>query len=355
MAMQANGGEKVVLTDIYQWIRDSFAYFRGSDNSWQNSIRHNLSLNKQFIKVPRDPEDKGKGSYWMLDPKSYRKDPYCIRRRNFFDSHSRRPKPAVDKPQVNPAIRNYLERARQQQETLRHPFAGIGERLEDIGAQECVYTDTNPGYDDFNQKLFKREVETYAGYVPQNDLVINLPTNNSLSAIDAGQRVKVEYNWEAYEYHPSNVLGPQLPLQLSPGGALLQPPTSSVSLSPPNRDEAEAPQGLDLRIPTPEWWNHQVTTASLLSPMAISYSAHHPQATLNPMAKVFENFGSAHSNTGNLIPLTKVIEPHPWNEDAGNGALMDLDHPMVPRETPAVPHLPTRPPSHEDSIVTVDV
>ena len=35
MAMQAHGGEKVVLTDIYQWIRENFAYFRGTDNSWQ--------------------------------------------------------------------------------------------------------------------------------------------------------------------------------------------------------------------------------------------------------------------------------------------------------------------------------
>ncbi|TVY90257.1 Forkhead protein [Lachnellula willkommii] len=59
---------RLTLAQIYKWISDSYSFYSASDAGWQNSIRHNLSLNKAFIKQERPKDDPGKGNYWAIQP-----------------------------------------------------------------------------------------------------------------------------------------------------------------------------------------------------------------------------------------------------------------------------------------------
>ncbi|XP_050401149.1 forkhead box C1-A-like [Patella vulgata] len=66
MAILGAKDKKLILSDIYQWILDNYAYFRTRGPGWRNSIRHNLSLNDCFIKSGRSAN--GKGHYWAIHP-----------------------------------------------------------------------------------------------------------------------------------------------------------------------------------------------------------------------------------------------------------------------------------------------
>lgn len=85
-----NSTEKMLpLSDIYKFITDRFPYYRKNTQRWQNSLRHNLSFNDCFIKVPRRPDRPGKGAYWALHPQAFDmfENGSLLRRRKRFKLH----------------------------------------------------------------------------------------------------------------------------------------------------------------------------------------------------------------------------------------------------------------------------
>ncbi|KAF2009165.1 fork head transcription factor 1 [Aaosphaeria arxii CBS 175.79] len=65
-AILSSPEEMLTLANIYQHIKDRYAFFRFTNGGWQNSIRHNLSLSKSFEKVARRTDEPGKGMKWKI-------------------------------------------------------------------------------------------------------------------------------------------------------------------------------------------------------------------------------------------------------------------------------------------------
>ncbi|KAF2221685.1 hypothetical protein BDZ85DRAFT_200737, partial [Elsinoe ampelina] len=66
--LEAAPNQKMGLRDIYNWMYDNCPRVRDVNNKgWQNSVRHNLSMNKGFEKVPSPcGSTSKKGTMWRL-------------------------------------------------------------------------------------------------------------------------------------------------------------------------------------------------------------------------------------------------------------------------------------------------
>ncbi|KAH8421338.1 hypothetical protein KR009_002258 [Drosophila setifemur] len=97
MAIEGSNEKALPVKEIYAWIVQHFPYFKTAPNGWKNSVRHNLSLNKSFVKVEKAP-NMGKGSLWRVEPQQRQNLIQALNRSPFFSNS------AVDK--ISPSLKS---------------------------------------------------------------------------------------------------------------------------------------------------------------------------------------------------------------------------------------------------------
>ncbi|CAG5104197.1 Oidioi.mRNA.OKI2018_I69.chr1.g1138.t3.cds [Oikopleura dioica] len=137
MAIQQSPQKMMTLSEIYNWIMELFPYYRQNQQRWQNSIRHSLSFNDCFVKVPRSPDKPGKGSYWALhdDAGNMFENGCYLRRQKRFKCPNKTNEPGVDLKQENTEY--------EQTEKSHHQSPG-GIQLVPIVSQSSIVTSSQP-------------------------------------------------------------------------------------------------------------------------------------------------------------------------------------------------------------------
>lgn len=63
-------GGKLTLQEVYEWLQSTYPWFsrngRKTGRDWQSSIRHTIGTSREFTKIPRRPDEHGKGIFYTL-------------------------------------------------------------------------------------------------------------------------------------------------------------------------------------------------------------------------------------------------------------------------------------------------
>lgn len=59
--------KRLTIRGIYAAMEEKYVYFQSAGQTWKQSVRHHLSLNRLFERQPRAPNDPGFGSYWTVN------------------------------------------------------------------------------------------------------------------------------------------------------------------------------------------------------------------------------------------------------------------------------------------------
>lgn len=76
-------GHKLTLQEVNEWLQNTYPWFsqngRKTGRDWQSSIRHTISSSREFVKIPRRPDEPGKGIFYTLSGSELAKAHVAVR------------------------------------------------------------------------------------------------------------------------------------------------------------------------------------------------------------------------------------------------------------------------------------
>lgn len=287
MAILKSPEKKLTLSGICDFICNEFPYYAEKYPNWQNSIRHNLSLNDCFVKIAREPGNPGKGNYWTLDPAS----------QNMFDNGSflRRRKRYKRSQSCLMDISPYGHH--------HHPMVAAGYHSAQAAAAVEAYrvAATAAAFmGTYHNQHHHHPHSIVAPVVP--------PTTPTLVLTPPGSSTTTNYNFPG--------LNSGLP---PPGANYVSPPSSVSSLAAPVLSPSRA---LNLSLPgvatstTPAGFPQTSFLGSLqTSPIlaaaaaaaAVAASVNQPRSSsISPLSQVSSSDGDHHLSKSHLTPMTPL-------------------------------------------------
>ncbi|MCJ1402061.1 hypothetical protein MMC11_005280 [Xylographa trunciseda] len=156
-ALKSVPDHRMVLKDIYEWFeKNTDKAKNNSSKGWQNSIRHNLSMNGAFTKVDLLPpsDDGKKGCIWVLEPSALEKGVQSTTRYRKVGANK---KTGRNDPVVTQRQRSGARGGRAAKKTLRARRTNrydayqrdltMEESIQDLYQSSSIYQDMQPTLD----------------------------------------------------------------------------------------------------------------------------------------------------------------------------------------------------------------